>query len=350
MTKHLLISLLLLLPVALIGEDRGRDFYFDIFRNSTDQTERIQVMESVVEQYLFSADSPLFRGRIQFSWIDIRKEDFSETAKATLLRHLADRTLPNNMIEQIRNDEREFMRESSWWQNELQQRAERENADFDVIFEQALNEQVSKSIKTIQEREIEVVPAIIPLLLGWLEYAPATPVLNVILTDSIPNTNYALHRREIFTRNVRLALARMGDKEIEQEFLDAFSKTDISIGRHQYVNLLQQMYYINSRTAINVVIESLQRESFVVEIDEMFPDETFSSNDFILLTLYHVILNYPLEFENTFHQQRFNRQVESAVFSFVTRYAEQFPFLKQWVQENRETLQIDRERFIIIRD
>ena len=350
MKKYLLISLLLLLPAITFGEDRGR--YLRIFYNqNTEQSVRTQTMESLVERYFFSTSSPLFRGAISFVWSDIRKEDFSETAKATLLCHLADRTLPDSMIEQIRNRAREFMQENwEWWQEYLQQRAEREDIDFDVLFEQILNERVSNSIKTVQEREIEVVPVIIPLLLGWLEYEPAIPVLNTILTDSIPNTNYALHHREIFTRNVRLALARMGDKEIEQEFLEAFSKADASISRRGYINLLQQMYYINSRTAIDAVIESLEREFFIVETSDRFPDEVFSSNDFTLLTLYHVILDYPLEFEFPSQQRNFDRQLSWEYFIFFDFYTEQFPFLKQWIQENRETLQINRERFIIIWD
>ena len=349
MRKYLLISLLLLSPISLMGEDR--DFYADVFRNSTDQNERIQVMESVVKQYLFSADSPLFRGWLRFSWLNVRREDFSETAKATLLRHLADRTLTDNMIERIRNEEQEFMRKNSWWQNELQQRAERENIDFDVLFELALNEQVSRSAATIQEREIEVVPAIIPLLLGWLDYEPAIPVLNAILTDSISNTNYALHRREIFTRNVRLALARMGDKEHEQVFVQEFSNADMSVDRVLYLNLLRQMYYINSRTAIDAVIKSLEHESFFIETMDGIPGEAIhSSRNSILLTLYYVILDYPLRFENPFHQQRLANQPRIPPFANTVFYTEQFPFLKQWLQENRETLQIDRERFILIQD
>ena len=340
-----------MLPVSLIGENR--DFYYDVFRNSTDQTERIQVMESLVEQHLFSASSPLLSGRIWFSWSDIRKEDFSETAKTTLLRHIADRTLSDSMIEQMKNEERKFMRTNSWWQDELQQRAERENIDFDALFEQALNEQVGRSIKTVQEREIEIVPTIIPLLLGWLEYEPAIPVLNAILTDSIPNTNYALHNRERFARNVRLALARMGNKEYEREFLQEFSNADMSANKHRYFNLQRELYYINSRTAIDAVIESLQYESFYFESTEGLGIPggiTFSSRKITLLTLYYVILDYPLIFESPFHQRHLDNQFDIPDLDFLDFYIEQFPFLKQWVNENRDTLQIDRDRFIIIRD
>ena len=350
MKKYLITGILFLLPTITFGEDRGR--YARIFSSdTTEQSIRTQTMELFVERQLFSTSSPLFMGRGWFSWVDIRKEDFSEKAKATLLRHLTDRTLSDNGIEQIRSSTRESMLANSTLLKNLQQRAERADIDFDVFFEQTLNERADGAIERTQRSAIEFVPAIIPLLLGWLEYEPAIPVLNAILTDKIPNTNYALHNRGIFARNVRLALARMGNKEIEQEFLQKFLNADVSGGRDQYLSLLKQMYYINSRTAINAVIESIKNELLFIEVMPAIAGEVVhSSRNWILLTLYYVILDYPLKFERPFHQEHLDSQPSRPTFVNMAFYRAQYPFLEQWLKENRETFQIDRERFIIIRD
>jgi len=340
MKKHYFLNMLFLLPALVWGQNS--EYNSILFGNSTDQLLRIQTMDSLVERHFFSNPR-----NIMYSWSVIKKEDFSETAKATMLSYLADRSLSDNFVEGMKNRQRNFMLTDSIQRESLRQSAERRNVDFDVYFELVLEERANRGIKANEEAALRGVPEMLPLLLGWLDYEPAVPVLHSLLSDSLKRTDYAAHNRAAFERSVKLALARMGNREYEQEFIDAFSKANMETDRDWYWNQLKGLYYINSRPAIDMAIESMQRESFYIYTDDQIPGEAvYSSKNLILLTLYYVIQDYPLEFKGLHDKQWIDYQHTWAVFAYSNFYKEQFPFLENWLNEHKNSYVINGDIFI----
>ena len=339
MKKYQFLSILFLFPMIVWGQPRSYSYWTVLNNDSTPSIERIQIVDSLTN--LSFRD-----GFPSLPWGSLRKSDFSDTAKETLLNYLLDRTLPNYIIEDMKNRKRIFMQRDSY-REFLWKEAERRNIEFNIYFEQVFEEQINQGIEINKASVLKNVPEIIPLLLGWLEYEPALPVLNSVLTDSIRKTGYAEHNRKSFESSVKLALARMGNREYEKEFLDLFSTATIATNRIKYWKDLKSLYYINTKQTIDRAIESLKEESLYIETDNEIPGELiYSSRNLTLISLYFIIQDYPLNFKELYDKKRIDSQHRWGVFSYSVLYKEQFPFLENWLNEHKSSYLINRDIFI----
>ncbi|MDR3227705.1 MAG: hypothetical protein LBT56_08565 [Prevotellaceae bacterium] len=336
MKKTLLIILSLsIITFRLFGQDRKQ-----ILQYSNDIVLRQAVVDSIINESFWDRDAEKIKSYVYL----YHKEDFSEYSKQKLMQYF-NRTLPKYEIEKIKiMCVKQLKRDSV----QLEEKAKKQNVSFSEYYEQTLEKKIEKNVKIVSVRAMEYISPIYTRILGWLNYKPSIAVLESILTDSVKNKDYAKYNRDIFILNCKLALARMGNKKYETEILNQYKKMDMDCNNTEYINPINNLFYINTRSCINHVInltntnEIYTRPYMYGLIDECSPKKT----NLIYFTT--VILNYPIIFE--YEDINFMNEMiiqNATLFQSDSFFEKQYDTLLKWLNTNINTYNINTERLFL---
>jgi hypothetical protein len=335
MKKIFIIYIMLIIVSHVSGQYQDRN---TILQHSNDIALRQSVVDSIIKESFWAMNAGYIRWYSSF----YRKEDFSEFAKKTLLNYF-DRKLPDTEINKIKKDvKKRIDKDIAQYKAE----AAKKNIEFDDYYSKILYKEIKKSILIVSERAMAQISPLYARLLGWLNYKPAIPVLESILRDSLLINEYAKYNKEELALNCKLALARMGNKKYEKELMNFYQNINMDCNNEEYIVAITNLFYINTRTSINYVINLSETDIFFRQpymyglVIECFPKKIN------LLYIATVINDYPIKFEYDD-----NKNVNDMIILSPTLY-QSYPFfenqyetLLQWLKTNINTYKINTERF-----
>ena len=244
--KIIIISILLLSNLLLYGQT-GSWWRSDILNKSNDSVLRVSVVDSIVNESFWDTRAGYMRWYREM----FRKTDFSENAKKTLLSYF-DRTLPKTAIDRAKQN---AINNLNFDIEKLRLEAEKKGLDYDSLYNVRLEKQINKNIGYISADARNRVSPLYARLLGWLDYKPAIPVLEAVLTDNLKNEGYATDNKVELALSCKLALARMGNKKYEKELIDYYKNMDMDCNNDIYKTSISNLLYINTRNSINLIIK-----------------------------------------------------------------------------------------------
>lgn len=313
---------------------------WDYLQKETVDEYRVQYLDSIV-------DNAFISGLEMLPWNAVKMEDFSKKSKIKICEYF-NRSIRKSDISRI--EERSW----SWTNNDtlyIKKQAERKKISIDSCKTLLFNERVMLSLETESKKLRGNIPVIFPYVLGWLDYTSSYDLLTSIIVDSLSDNSYASQNRTIFEKTCKLALARMGNKKYENEFIELFKNTNIKDGHSKYWDALQNLLYIGSKECTALIISHINDESYLVETFPGIPGENILyTKNIILISLYFIISDYPLIFEYEYDEEILLSDPSSAVFNFsnVEYYTNQFIKLENWLQKN-SNYKIDRNTFLQIK-
>jgi hypothetical protein len=278
----------------------------------------------------------------------LKKEDFSENAKEKLIkyfnRNLSEYDKDNikkNCIKHINNFRLE----------KYKQQAMLQNIPFEEYYQNELNKETNAAIHYAHKEALNNISSVYPRLLGWLNYKPAISVLKSVIKDSLNNKEYARNNKDNFILNCKLALARLGDKTIENELINKYKITNVDCSDANFSIILNNLFYINTRNSINQVIKYLSdkkvNQPYHPDADIGIKIPSYSNRNVILIYLSTVIVDYPIKFE---YPEDSNDLLiifpyMSIIYATMEYYTKQMNDLEKWLKTNINTYKINTERF-----
>jgi hypothetical protein len=275
----------------------------------------------------------------------LKKDDFSEKSKQKLMQYF-NRKLTDEMKSEVIQEFTNFIDADSI---NLKENALKNNMTFEDYKKQFLIQNIPVKLKGATNKIRREIPIVYSRILGWLDYKDAIPLLKSVLSDSIKNENYAIHERDEFVMNCKLALARMGNEEYENEIIELSKSIKIKeTGYRAYLDFLFNLYYINSQKSISAAINMMKKEDIYTEYyPELSSEFNYINKNIILTSLYYIIKNYPLQIANEYDMVEFNVCNKHIIFrcSYSDFYSKQFYKLEKWLENNKDNYELNTETF-----
>jgi hypothetical protein len=274
-------------------------------------------------------------------WWLLKKEDFTDKSKEKLVSYF-NRKMPNDDIENIRHEcVKRLLKDSV----QTKIKSEKQNISFNLYIEK-------EAQKDINHLSISAKSEISPLyarLLGWLDYRPAVNIILSVLTDNIFNSQYAQDNQRELIYNCKLALARMGNKEFEEDLINNyFDNIDMNCATSDFYKPFIDLFYINTIETINTALEISDTNTTYKVV---FPDPRLelpncSPREIVKLYLSMVLVDYPLL--NPLTNEKFDLYPypkNADIWLYDEDIINQMNNLNVWLQKNKNSYLINNDRF-----
>lgn len=201
---------------------------------------------------------------------------------------------------------------------------------------------VSKAIVIKSELACKEVSPLYSRILGWLDYKPAIFIIQSVINDSLRIKAYASYNKVELERNCELSLARMGDKKYEKETLRQLKQQDFNCNEQSFLDLLSDLFYINTQASINQVVDIAIEEKIISQPYMYGFVNECSTREVTLMYIAKVIKNYPIKWQ---YDERYIALQYPKLFVHEPFYMEQYPELLKWLKNNPKKYLLDRESF-----